>query len=205
MANLSEKVLQRLTFYYYILVDWAAQDQTYISSPMLAEMLGIDDSQVRKDLKLLNNVGKNKVGYEVKELKASIEKTLGLKRPKSAWIIGAGNLGAALAKYDNFAHYGLRITALFDNSIAKVKRKINGLKVFHTAQLMAWAKKHPAEIAILTVPAPAAQNAADLVIAAGAKYIWNFAPAVIKVPTGVKVWYENIMGDFISFTAQMPS
>ena len=202
---LSEKVLQRLTFYYYILVDWAAQDQMYISSPMLAEMLGIDDSQVRKDLKLLNNSGKNKVGYEVKELKASIEKTLGLKRPKAAFIIGAGNLGAALAKYDNFAHYGLRITALFDNSVAKIKRKINGHQVLHTAQLMTWAQKHPAEIAILTVPAAAAQTAADLAIAAGAKYIWNFAPAVIKVPHGIKVWYENIMGDFLSFTAQMPS
>ena len=96
--NFSEKVINRLTLYHCILKDYISSGKEYISSKQIATLLRIDDSQVRKDINLLNNSGKSRVGYIVKELKTSIEKTLGFAKSKKAYIIGAGNLGMALAK-----------------------------------------------------------------------------------------------------------
>ena len=118
-TQLTDKVIKRLTLYHCILFDYIEQNIEFISSPQIAKLLNIDDSQVRKDIKLLNNSGKCKVGYDVKCLKKSIEKTLGFENPKNAFIVGAGNLGMALAKYSNFKDYGLNIMALFDNDKSK--------------------------------------------------------------------------------------
>ena len=111
--KISEKVINRLTLYHYILDDYEKKDIEFIASNQRASLLNIDDSQVRKDISILNNSGKGRVGYIVKELKKSIETTLGFAKTKNAFIIGAGNLGMALAKYDNFTNYGLNIVALF--------------------------------------------------------------------------------------------
>ena len=111
--KISEKVINRLTLYHCILQDFIDKKIEYISSKQIATLLRIDDSQVRKDINLLNNSGKSRVGYIVKELKKSIETTLGFAKTKNAYIIGAGNLGMALAKYDNFTSYGLNIINLF--------------------------------------------------------------------------------------------
>ena len=105
--KISEKVINRLTLYHCILSDYINKGIEVISSKQIANLLHIDDSQVRKDINLLNNSGKSRVGYIVKELKVSIEKTLGFKKTKKAFIIGAGNLGSALANYGNFTDYGL--------------------------------------------------------------------------------------------------
>src|SRR5574344_1225767 len=118
--KISDKVINRLTLYHYILEDYIKKDNKYISSPQIAVLLNVDDSQVRKDISLLNNVGKCRVGYVVKDLKDSIEKTLGFEKPKDAFIVGAGNLGSALAKYDSFANYGLNVLAMFDNDPLKI-------------------------------------------------------------------------------------
>ena len=112
--KISDKVINRLTLYHCILQDFLNKGETYISSGQIAALLNIDDSQVRKDISILNNSGKSRIGYIVKELKKSIESTLGFSKTKKAFIIGAGNLGMALAKYDNFTNYGLNIIALFD-------------------------------------------------------------------------------------------
>ena len=113
--NISDKVINRLTLYHCILSDFIDKNIEYISSKQIAQLLHIDDSQVRKDINLLNNSGKSRIGYIVKELKTSIEKTLGFKKTKKALIIGAGNLGTAIANYGNFTDYGLKILAIFDN------------------------------------------------------------------------------------------
>ena len=93
--NISDKVINRLTLYHCILSDFIDKNIEFISSKQIAQLLHIDDSQVRKDINLLNNSGKSRIGYIVKELKISIEKTLGFKKTKKALIIGAGNLGTA--------------------------------------------------------------------------------------------------------------
>lgn len=196
----SDKVINRLTLYHCILTDYIVQNMEFISSPQIAALLNIDDSQVRKDISLLNNVGKCRVGYIVKDLKKNIEKTLGFEKPKDAFIIGAGNLGSALAKYDNFTNYGLNVLALFDNDALKVGIKVNEKEVFHISKLPNLAEKLNVEIAIMTVPREFAQKTADYLVQSNIKYIWNFTPTVLSVPKDVQVWNENLMGNFLQFT-----
>lgn len=196
----SDKVINRLTLYHCILTDYIAQNMEFISSPQIAALLNIDDSQVRKDISLLNNVGKCRVGYIVKDLKKNIEKTLGFEKPKDAFIIGAGNLGSALAKYDNFTNYGLNVLALFDNDALKVGIKVNEKEVFHISKLPNLAERLNVEIAIMTVPREFAQKTADFLVQSNIKYIWNFTPTVLSVPKDVQVWNENLMGNFLQFT-----
>lgn len=198
----SDKVINRLTLYHCILTDYILRNIEFISSPQIANLLKIDDSQVRKDISLLNNVGKCRVGYIAKDLKENIEKTLGFEKPKDAFIIGAGNLGSALAKYDNFTNYGLNVLALLDNDTLKVGMKVNEKEVFHISKLPDLAKQLSVEIAILTVPREYAQKTADFLIQSNIKYIWNFTPTVLTVPNNIQVWNENLMGNFLQFTYQ---
>lgn len=198
--KISDKVINRLTLYHCILSDWMNENIEFISSKQIAGLLNIDDSQVRKDINLLNNSGKCRVGYIVKELKASIEKTLGFKKTKKAFIIGAGNLGSALAKYDNFTNYGLNIISLFDSDKNKIGKIVNNKGVFDITKLPELAKSTGVDIAILTVPREFAQSTADYLVDSNIKYIWNFTPTVLNVPDGVQVWNENLMGNFLQFT-----
>lgn len=198
----SDKVINRLTLYHCILTDYLANNIEFISSPQISNLLNIDDSQVRKDISLLNNVGKCRVGYIVKDLKKNIEKTLGFQKPKEAFIIGAGNLGSALAKYDNFTNYGLKVLALFDNDTLKVGMKVNDKEIFHISKLPNLADRLSVDIAILTVPREHAQATADFLVKSKIKYIWNFTPTVLSVPKDVQVWNENLMGNFLQFTYQ---
>ncbi len=200
--NIPEKVSNRLTLYHSIMVEYLEAGIDTISSPQIAQRLGIDDSQVRKDFKLLNNAGKCRVGYLVKDLKDSIEKTLGFAQAKDAFIVGAGHLGLALAKYDNFNSYGLNILALFDNDPQKVDMLVNNKQIFHISKLPNLVERLGVDIAILTVPRQYAQPVADFLVASKIKYIWNFTPAVLKVPPEVKVWNENIMGSFLQFACK---
>ncbi len=197
--KIPDHVLNRLTLYHYIL-DNLREDEENISSTMIAQLLEIDPSQVRKDIKYLNSTGKCKVGYNAKELKASIEKFLGFKKPKDAFIIGAGNLGSALAKYSSFKDYGLNILAMFDKDSKKIGTTINGKQVFDSNKLPNLIKRLGVEIAILTVPKEQAQTMASFLSGAGIKYIWNFAPCVLEVPRTVRVWNENLIGNFLQFT-----
>lgn len=198
--KIPDKVINRLTLYHCILQDFINQGSDYISSKQIATLLKIDDSQVRKDLNLLSNSGKTRVGYPVKDLKKSIETNLGFSKNKRAFIIGAGNLGMALAKYDNFTNYGLNIICLFDNDENKIGKEVNNKKILNIKELPVLVWKHYVDIAILTVPAKHAQTTADYLVQIGIKYIWNFSPTVLNVPSDVQVWNENLMGNFLQFT-----
>jgi redox-sensing transcriptional repressor len=198
----SDKVINRLTLYHCILTDYILKNIEFISSPQIASLLKIDDSQVRKDISLLNNVGKCRVGYIAKDLKENIEKTLGFEKQKDAFIIGAGNLGSALAKYSNFSNYGLNVLALFDNNTLKVGQKVNDKEIFHISKLPSLAEELSVEIVILTVPREFAQKTADFLVQSNIKYIWNFTPTVLSVPMDIQVWNENLMGNFLQFTYQ---
>lgn len=198
--TLSEKVINRLTQYHCIVTDMEESGKEIVSSPQIAELLNIDDSQVRKDVKLLGKFGKTKVGYKVSELKRMIEKTLGFEKTKDAFIVGAGNLGMALAKYDDFGFYGFNILAMFDNDPLKVDLTVNGKQVFHISKLPDLTRRLEVEIALLTVPRQFAQDTADFLVSSGIRYIWNFTPTVLKLPDSVQVWNENLIGNFLQFT-----
>ncbi len=198
--KISDKIINRLALYHSILVDYAEKDIDIISSPQIAFLLNIDDSQVRKDLNCLNNIGKSRVGYKVKDLMFSIEKTLGITKEKNAVIIGAGNLGRALAKYDNFESYGLKVVCLFDCDEVKIGSEIDGKMIYDINDLTQKVEDFNIEIVILTVPWGSAQKVAKLVDKTKIKYIWNFTPKVLKPVEGIHVLNENLMGNFLQFT-----
>lgn len=200
--NLSEKTIKRLTLYHFILSECEDDGLEYISSPRIAELLDMDNSQVRKDIKYVNNVGKCKIGYRVSELKKSIEDTLGFKSHKNAFVIGSGNLGTALIKYNDLKDYGLNILALFDNDSLKIGMKINSKEVYHISRLPKFIEDTGANIAILTVPKENAQACAEFLVEAGIKYIWNFTPRVLKVGKNIKVWNENLIGNFLQYIVE---
>lgn len=200
--KIPEKVVSRLTLYHSILLECMEQGIELISSPQIASRLGIDDSQVRKDFILLKKSGVRRIGYPVRELKETLEKSLGFANKKDAFIIGSGHLGLALAKYDNFIHYGLNILALFDNDPLKVNMQIGDKEIFHISKLANLTKRLNVDIAILTVPRSQAQRVTDILVEAGIKYIWNFTPAVLKVPPEIKVCNENIMASFLRFACK---
>ena len=197
--NIPDKVVNRLALYHFILED-LKEDEEYISSTKIAQLLNIDNSQVRKDIKYLDNSGKCRVGYDTKRLKKAIEDCLGFQQKKDAFIIGAGNLGSALAKYDSFQDYGLNILAMFDNDPKKIGTIINGKEVFDLTKVGNLVRRLNVEIAILTIPREHAKGVALYLAGAGIKYIWNFTPCVLDVPNDVKVWNENLIGSFLQFT-----
>jgi len=197
--KISNKVINRLSLYHFIL-DELGEEEKYISSFKIAELLAVDNSQVRKDIRSLGNCGKCRVGYDVKKLKDAIETTLGFKQTRNAFIVGAGNLGSALAKYDSFANYGLNIVAMFDSDKSKIGSYINGKPVFGLERFLELKNKFDADIAILTVPKKAAQQVTDVLVEAKIKYIWNFTPHILKAPDDVKIWNENLIGSFLQFT-----
>jgi len=198
--NLSDKVINRLTLYHNILIEYIEKGINNITSLQIGALLKIDASQVRKDVKMLDNIGICKVGYSVKALRKSIEEILGVGKAKEAIIVGAGNLGTALARYDNFSPYGLNILALFDNDPLKIGMSTNGKEIFHTSKLPDLIKRLNVQIAILTVPRQFAQDVANLLVHSGIKYIWNFSPSILEIPDDVQVWNENLIGNFLQFT-----
>ncbi len=197
--SISEKVVNRLTLYHLILDDLRESEQN-ISSTRIAKLLNIDNSQVRKDLQYVDYPGKCHVGYNAKELKKAIEEKLGFKKIRNAFIVGAGNLGSALVKYDNFKDYGLNIVAMFDNDTKKIGAIINGKEVFDIKKVGNIAQKYNVDMAILTVPREYAKGVANYLAGSGIKYIWNFTPCILDVPEDIKVWNENLIGSFLQFT-----
>jgi redox-sensing transcriptional repressor len=163
-------------------------------------LLNIDNSQIRKDLKYLDKPGKARLGYDAKILKKAIEEKLGFKQTKDAFIIGAGNLGSALAKYSSFQDYGLNVLAMFDNNPNVIGTTINGKEVFDITRVGNLSQRLGVDIAILTVPRESAKSVANYLAGSGIKYIWNFTTCILDVPKDVKVWNENLVGSFLQFT-----
>ena len=200
-SALSQRTINRLTQYYTILRDYSKKEIQNITSSQISQLLDIDETQVRKDIKSINCKGKCKVGYSVPELKGIIENVLDYKVIKKAFVIGAGNLGVALSKYSKFSEFGLQIECLFDADKNKIGNIIDGKEIFDIKLLKQKVQKSGINIAILTTPNKVAQEVCDFLVDCGIKYIWNFAPSILIVPKSVKVWHENLIGSFIQFCA----
>lgn len=201
--QISTPALKRLPNYYYILCQAIESGEKYISSATIAKLLDIDDTQVRKDIAATGYVGKPKVGFDIKDFKTHLENFLGLNNTKEAFLIGAGNLGIAFAKYEGFEKYGLRIRALFDEDIHKIGTKVGNKEIFHISKLPDLVKRMNVSIAILTVPAPKAQEVTDFLIDAGIKAIWNFAPAHLQVPEGVIISNQDLASSFLTLSLML--
>ncbi|HHC08237.1 MAG TPA: redox-sensing transcriptional repressor Rex [Actinobacteria bacterium] len=165
----------------------ASPGATFCSSEQLAEIAGVNSAQVRKDLSYLGSYGVRGVGYNIAELEAQIRRVLGLDREYPTVIVGAGNLGRALARYDGFADAGFRVVALFDVDPAKVGPGPAGIPILAMGELERVVRDEDVAIAILAVPASAAQGVAERLAEAGIRSILNFAPTVLRIGDGVEV------------------
>ncbi len=159
----------------------------YISSGAIAQALGLGEVLVRKDLAYTGCAGRPKVGYPRVELIAAIEKFLRINDNKCAVLVGAGGLGSALMCYGGFKNYGIELACAFDNDPKKAGTQIGGKPVLPMDELREGCKEYGAVMAIIAVPAPAAQQTAELLIGAGIKAILNFAPVQITASDDVKV------------------
>jgi redox-sensing transcriptional repressor len=179
--------LKRLPLYYQHLLIARERGEKVMSSTDLGEAIGSAPEQVRKDLSFLSGQGKSRVGYDIDKLISIIETYLGLMLHKEAVIIGAGNLGHALALYPGFSQYGLKIVALFDNDVKKIGEKVGKLKVLPIEDLVDYIKIQSIRIAILTTPPESARQIAPQLVNSGIKAIWNFSTAHLVVPEDVLV------------------
>jgi len=179
--------LERLATYLRYLIDLEASDVATISSTDVEKQTGINAAQFRKDLSYFGEFGKPGVGYNVVELQARIAKILKIDQLQPIIVIGAGNLGSALIGYPGLREHKFQIAAAFDRDPAKIGRVLSDLIVRDEATLREVNSQIGARIAIICVPASAAQMVADEAIAAGVRLILNFAPLILRVPERVVV------------------
>jgi redox-sensing transcriptional repressor len=177
----------RLSFYLRQLEAFQRAEKHTISSKQLGDALGYTDAQVRKDLAYFGQFGHPGIGYRVEELISQLRKILGTDKVWNVLLIGAGNLGRALIAYRGFLRKGFRLAALFDADERKVGQAFGELTVWPMDKLGAVAAEQNIKLAILSVPAEAAQAVADKLVAAGIRGILNFAPVSITVAPDVSV------------------
>ncbi len=186
--QVSELTTNRLSVYLRCLTELEAVGTRTISSQLLAEQFHLNAAQIRKDLAYFGEFGVRGVGYYVRDLKRHLRQILGLDRRLRVAIVGAGNLGLALADYTGFRQEGFEIAALFDTVSEKIgQQSRSGVPIYDIADLRRYVKRDGVSIAVLAVPGPSAQRVADMVVAAGVKAILNFSPGTLKVPDDVKV------------------
>ncbi len=189
--EISKSVLKRLPGYLAYLKGISPDASPYISATALANALGMGEVQVRKDLAMVCDGGRPKIGYPRDVLIDDIEQFLGYDNTTDAVLIGAGKLGQALLGYSGFGAYGLNILAAFDVA-PSAERTEDGKPIYHISQLEGFCRSHKVLMGIITVPSEHAQTVCDQLIACGIKAVWNFAPVHLEVPESILVQNENM-------------
>lgn len=190
--KISNSVLKRLPVYLSYLKALPENAPENISATTLAAALGMGEVQVRKDLALVSDGGRPKIGYHRAGLVEDIEQFLGYDNTNDAVLIGAGKLGRALLGYGGFSEYGLNIVAAFDSCKALTGMDTSGKPILPLSALEDLCSRRKILIGIITVPAVHAQEVCNLLIANGIKAIWNFAPTHLDVPDHILVQNENM-------------
>ena len=178
-------------------------DTINISATMIAESLGLNDVQVRKDLALVSAGGKPKVGYSVSSLALDLEKFLGWDNYSEAVLVGVGNLGKALLSYTNFETYGLKIVVAFDENVKIVGKEINGVKILHSHKIADLCKRMNIKIGIIAVPEGSAQEVCNMMIDGGIRAVWNFSPIHLDVPENVVMKQEDMAASVTLLTGML--
>jgi redox-sensing transcriptional repressor len=191
VKKVSESTVSRLSLYLRLLEELDAGVGT-LSSEELAARAGTSAAQVRKDLSFFGTFGKRGLGYGVTELITTLRSILGLERRWRVAVVGAGKIGAALMGYQDFKRQGFFIESVFDSDAAKVGQRWNGLVVRADAEMETALQGESIDIAIIAVPADAAQSVVDRVVNAGVKAILNFAPVKLRVPVSVALKNVNM-------------
>ena len=188
--KISTAVIRRLPRYYRFLTDLLCEGVCRISSDELSRRMRMTASQIRQDLNNFGGFGQQGYGYNVENLKNEIGKLLGLDKSHGLVIIGAGNIGKALAGYSNFEGQGFAVSALFDIDQNLIGKTVRGARIMHVDMFEAFMEYSDASIAVIAVPRDAAQQTAELICRCGIKAIWNFAHVDLVLPEDVAV--ENV-------------
>jgi len=182
-------VVSRLPIYLRALSRMALEGLEVTSSQELGKRLGISSAQIRKDLSHFGEFGKQGTGYKINYLTDQLRRILKVEREWAVALVGVGDLGHALVRYNGFRDRGFRITLLFDNDPAKVGSQLDGFTIYDAAQMRSLIREHHIALAMVAVPAEAAQGVTDELVKAGIKGILNYAPINLAVPDDVRVQY----------------
>ena len=188
--NISMAVIKRLPKYYRYLQELLKNDVDRISSKELGEKIGFTASQIRQDLNCFGDFGQQGYGYNVKELYNQISLILGLNKEYKGIIVGAGNIGQAIANYSRFLQIGLNIVAIFDANPKLIGMKIRDIEIQDIDVLKDYLLENLIDVGIICVPRINAQKVSDILVENGVTGIWNFAPVDLAVPENVTV--ENV-------------
>ncbi|MCY3006912.1 MAG: redox-sensing transcriptional repressor Rex [Planctomycetota bacterium] len=190
--QIPKATVTRLAFYLRELQQMQRSGFANIQSRAIAERLGLNDSQVRRDISCLGTVGQRGVGYRVEDLIHSIQSILGTDRTWNVILVGVGNLGRALSGYRGFQEQGFDLLGAFDTDADKIGKPLGQLQIQSLDQLEAFAKLHPIDLAILAVPAVAAQGVVLAIEAAGIPGILNFAPIAVQPSVQSKTIIQEV-------------
>ncbi|MBL8155538.1 MAG: redox-sensing transcriptional repressor Rex [Anaerolineae bacterium] len=188
-SNIPDIVIGRLPVYLRALTRLMQEGQEVTSSHELGKRLGISSAQIRKDLSHFGGFGKQGTGYQIAYLIEQLRQVLSVNREWEVALVGAGDLGSALAHYRGFGDRGFRIACVFDNSPQKVGTKVGEYTVLPTSDIAKVIRERGIKIAMIAVPAEKAQEVANVLIEAGIRAILNYAPMNLNVPAGIRVQY----------------
>lgn len=183
--KISMAVIKRMPRYYRHLAELLRNDVDRISSKELSELIGFTASQIRQDFNNFGGFGQQGYGYNVRDLFNETGKILGLERRYSSIIVGAGNIGQAIANYTRFDKFGFDLKAIFDTNPKLIGLRIRDVEIFDIDTLGDFLKKNQIDIGIVCVPINSAQSVVDIMTKGGIQGIWNFAPVDVTVPKGV--------------------
>lgn len=182
-------IIGRLPIYLRAIQRMADSGLKTTSSQELGELVGVSAAQIRKDISQFGEFGKQGTGYSITYLLEKLREILKVDRIWDVALVGSGDMGHALTNYQGFANRGFRVVMVFDNDKNKIGQKINQFTIEDSANMVEKIKAADIKVAMLTVPASAAQSVADKLVQAGIKAILNYAPISINVPSSVKVQY----------------
>jgi redox-sensing transcriptional repressor len=180
-------VVGRLPIYLLALQHMAADGRLFTSSQELGEKLGISAAQIRKDLSQFGEFGKQGTGYNISFLSDQLRRILNIERVWDIAVVGAGDIGHALAGYQGFADRGFRVVMIFDNDPQKIGKQAGSFVIQDVSQITTFVREADIKVAMLAVPAAQAQAVADLLVEAGVQTILNYAPITLNLPPGVRV------------------
>jgi redox-sensing transcriptional repressor len=200
-----EPTIRRMPMYLSYLKSVESNGIKAVSAPFIASNLNFDPTQVTKDMAYTGIKGKTRVGYDVRDLIKAIENFMGFNRLNEVFIVGAGNLGGALVKYEGFKQYGIKVVAAFDINPDLIGKDLNGVPVFHIDKFRDLARRLHVIFGIITVPASAAQQVADMMVSWGIKAIWNFAPTNLKVPDDIILQHTSIYANLALIISKLQS
>jgi redox-sensing transcriptional repressor len=184
-------IIGRLPIYLRALQRLSEKGILTTSSQELGEIIGISAAQIRKDISQFGEFGKQGTGYSIPFLMERLRDILKVDRVWEVVIVGMGDIGHALARYNGFANRGFHINMVFDNDPAKIGQKVGEYEILDTTTMIEKLKQNKIKIAMLTVPAASAQEMTDQLVKAGIKAILNYAPISLNVPRGVHVQYTD--------------